>query len=597
MVAVAQRLVFLVAAFQRFHTIWRNFSGLKVMQAQIDDFRAQQHFHAALHSFVLLICVSDARPRPPGKRRYDGQQGRKQVLKEVPHSLYLRNVFLGTRKTLVRFSGVLLGCVGALRLCGCALVRFIRAAGLGIRPGIRCFKLCFKLGCIAARTSLRHAGRERVARGKRHQLAAVGQHHGVTLHSRHENTHPAVPAGAAHLGLHRVAHALSQLSAVIVLVHRIHIGRGEHLTFAARHFQKLHVAVLRFVDCFTVCTHGVGVPGVCRWVKPRPGGCGPHLEMAVRKGRACQRRVARAAHHRQRVAAFHPLAHGYQIPRVVAEIQAVHRVRRLVRVQLHAHVPAPFPRFAARGPVHLAGRNDPPGNAFALVIGHPDGGAVQPLLVAAAMPALAVVPGIAPPAVPVPHPHAALKNCHVSCLPGDFFVLRFRNNAFKDGLPHLRGAPQAHGIPFFNTLKHWLHLQHRVCHYSRVRNLRLHPVKRRRIRRGPRGDLCRFLRICALYGCAVCQLVVRAAIRPVQRQCKVVALRVVVLIAVALINGRPTRRVGQKRAAVHIDDAARFVCADMYGILFIHNISSPLQLSRESIKSRCNKRFSFITCH
>ena len=201
-----------------------------------------------------------------------------------------------------------------------------------------------------------------------------------------------------------------------MLVHRIHIGRGEHLTFAARHFQKLHVAFLRFVDCFTVCTHGVGVPGVCRWVKPRPGGRSPHLEMAVRKGRACQCRVARVAHHCQRITAFHPLAHGYQIPRVVAEIQVVHRVRRLARVQLHTQVPAPFPRFAARGPVHLAGRNDPPGNAFALVIGHPDGGAVQPLLVAAAMPALAVVPGIAPPAVPVPHPHAALKNCHTPCL-------------------------------------------------------------------------------------------------------------------------------------------------------------------------------------
>ena len=161
-----------------------------------------------------------------------------------------------------------------------------------------------------------------------------------------------------------------------MLVHRIHIGRGEHLTFAARHFQKLHVAVLRFVDCFTVCTHGVGVPGVCRWVKPRPGGCGPHLEMAVCKGRACQRRVARVAHHRQRITAFHPLAHGYQIPRVVAEIQVVHRVRRLARVQLHAHIPTPFPRFAACGLVHFAGRNNPPGNAFALIIRHQDGGAI-----------------------------------------------------------------------------------------------------------------------------------------------------------------------------------------------------------------------------
>lgn len=130
MVAVVQRLVFLVAAFQRFHAVGRNFSGLKVVQAKVDNFCTQQHLHAALHGFVLLICVSNARPRPPGKRRYDGQKRRKQVLKEVPHSLYLRNVCLDIRKALVCFIGA----------------------------GVRRFKLSFQFLCAAARTSLRHAG-------------------------------------------------------------------------------------------------------------------------------------------------------------------------------------------------------------------------------------------------------------------------------------------------------------------------------------------------------------------------------------------------------------------------------------------------------
>ena len=98
------------------------------------------------------------------------------------------NIRLNIQELFVRSIRALFGCVGAL-------VRFIRAAGLSIRAGVRCFKLRFKLLCAAARASLRHAGRERVARGERHKLAAVGQHCGVTLHSRHEDANPAVSAG------------------------------------------------------------------------------------------------------------------------------------------------------------------------------------------------------------------------------------------------------------------------------------------------------------------------------------------------------------------------------------------------------------------
>ena len=65
------------------------------------------------------------------------------------------------------------------------------------------FDLRFKFDVSSPAPPLRHAGCESVARGKRHKLAAVGQHRGVTLHSRHEDANPAVPARAANLGLHR----------------------------------------------------------------------------------------------------------------------------------------------------------------------------------------------------------------------------------------------------------------------------------------------------------------------------------------------------------------------------------------------------------
>ena len=121
------------------------------------------------------------------------------------------------------------------------------------------------------------------------------------------------------------------------------------------------------------------------------------------------RRVAGVAHNAQRVTAADFLAHRYQQLGAVAEIQEVDHIRRLARVQLHADVPAPLPRFigAVR---HDASPRDRAGDFLAVVIRHSDFITVQADDINAAVPGLAVVPRPAEAAIVVPHFRAALKD-------------------------------------------------------------------------------------------------------------------------------------------------------------------------------------------
>ena len=148
------------------------------------------------------------------------------------------------------------------------------------------------------------------------------QHGGVTLHSRHEDANQLHRRSCPPRPAHRVACPLNQLAAVVGLVHRIHIGRGE-TPHVCRSSKNRHT-VVHPVDCCTIKTTAL----CARWrwlVKPAPVvvACTPKWQCA--KGGACALRAPRS-HRRQRVAAFHP-AGPTDVPdsAFVAEIQVVHR--------------------------------------------------------------------------------------------------------------------------------------------------------------------------------------------------------------------------------------------------------------------------------
>ena len=122
-----------------------------------------------------------------------------------------------------------------------------------------------------------------------------------------------------------------------MLVHRIHIGRGEHLAFAACHLQKLHVAVL-LVRCICISTNRIPHACITCRVYSRAVSI-THFKMRVRA-----EAVPGVAHRAKRRASLYPLPGPYT--------QAARRQMAVVIfapvVAVDAHIIAPLPRQAAR---------------------------------------------------------------------------------------------------------------------------------------------------------------------------------------------------------------------------------------------------------